>query len=398
MAEVGKFLFVTMDFGGNVPPALGLVRHLAARGHSLRVIADRPLRARVESAGGVFKAAPPALEWDEKKGRAAEDNIEFFMRQRDGAELAEAVLAEVEREPADVLVVDCMLRNASAAAEAAQGPFATLLHYRYGWAVEGPPDLEAWEGIRNRLNETRRRVGVPTLASSPEEPPAVQSWEASDIVLALLPREFESPGVAPPTNVVYVGPVFEEEPQVGWDSPWPADHSDPLAVVSMGTTYMHHESVVERVIEALDSLPVRTLLTLGSGLRPEDLRIPARTVVRRHVPHTAVLREANLIVTHAGMGTVNAALALGVPMLCLPFGRDQFGNASRVEALGAGRVLVREASVEQLKSAASDMIGDEHLRAGARGVADVIAGYDDGAIAVSELEALLDGRRHAATQ
>jgi hypothetical protein len=315
------------------------------------------------------------------------------MGQRDGPELAEAVVAELDREPADVLVVDCMLSNAVAAAEAARRPFAVLLHYRYGFVVEGPPDLEAWEARRHRLNETRRRVGVPPLASSLEKPPGVQSWEASDKVLALLPREFEGPDVAPPANIVYVGPVFEEEPQVNWDSPWPADHPDPLAVVSMGTTYMHHESVVERVIEALDSLPVRTLLTLGAGLRPEDVRIAARTVVRRHVPHVTVLPYADLIVTHAGMGTVNAALAHGVPMLCLPFDRDQLGNASLVEALGAGRVLDRETSVEQLKSAVSDILGDEHLRAGARRMADVIAGYDDGAIAISELEARLGSQR-----
>ncbi len=120
MSDVGQFLFVTMDFGGNVPPVLGLVRRLAARGHTVRVLADRPLRARIASAGEVFKPIPSALEWDETKGRAIEDNLQFFMGQRFDAPLAEAVLAEVEREPTDVLAVDCMLRNAIAAAEAAR--------------------------------------------------------------------------------------------------------------------------------------------------------------------------------------------------------------------------------------------------------------------------------------
>ena len=385
MSDVGRFLFVTMDFGGNVPPIVGLVRRLAARGHAVRVLADRPLRARVESAGGAFKPVPSALEWDETKGRAIEDNLEFFFGQRFDAPLAEAVLAEVEREPADVLVVDCMLRNALAAAEAARRPFAVLLHMRYGFMVEGLPDPKAWEVTRNRHNETRRHVGVPPL----EGPPSVGGWKASETVLALLPREFEDPSLALPTNVRYVGPVFEEDRLQGdWDSPWPPDHPDPLIVVSLGTTYMHHETVVERVLEALESLPVRTLLTLGSGLRQEEIRVPPRAVVRRYVPHDTVLRHAALIVTHAGMGTINAALTHGVPMLCLPFGRDQPGNASRVEALGAGRAIARDASVEQVRSAVSDILRDERFRAGAQRMAEVIAGYDDGALAISELEGL----------
>ena len=151
---------------------------------------------------------------------------------------------------------------------------------------------------------------------------------------------------------------------------------------------MHHEAVVDRVLEALESLPVRTLLTLGSGLRQEEVRVPPRAVVRRYVPHDTVLRDAALIVTHAGMGTINAALTRGVPMLCLPFGRDQPGNASRVEALGAGRAIARDASVEQVRSAVSDILRDERFRAGAQRMAEVIAGYDDGALAISELEGL----------
>ena len=59
----------------------------------------------------------------------------------------------------------------------------------------------------------------------------------------------------------------------------------------------------------------------------------------RFVPHGEVLPHASLVVTHAGMGTVMSALSHGVPLLCLPLGRDQFFNAAMVERLGAGRAL-----------------------------------------------------------
>jgi MGT family glycosyltransferase len=385
---MSDFLFATMDFGGNVQPILGLVRKLVANGHAVRVLADRPLRTRIESAGGKFKALPSAVEWDATNGRAVEDNFEFFDHQRYDPPVPEAVLAELERQPADALALDCMLRSAFAAGEVAGRPFAVLLHLRYGFLAQRPPDPSAWQAARARLNETRRLVGASQLAPSISESPSVQSFKASDIVLALIPRELENPGDEPPANITYVGPIFEEEPQGDWDSPWPADRSDPLVVVSLGTTYMHHETVVERVLEALERLQVRTLLTLGSGLQPGELRIPARTVVRRYVPHRTVLRHAALTITHAGMGTINAALAHGVPMVCLPFGRDQPGNADRVEALGAGRAIDRDASVEEIRAAAADTMRDERIRGGARRIAEVIAGYHDGALAISELERL----------
>lgn len=75
-------------------------------------------------------------------------------------------------------------------------------------------------------------------------------------------------------------------------------------------------------------------------------------------------------------------------MVCLPFGRDQPGNADRVEALGAGRAIDRDASVEEIRAAAADTMRDERIRGGARRMAEVIAGYHDGALAISELERL----------
>ena len=41
------------------------------------------------------------------------------------------------------------------------------------------------------------------------------------------------------------------------------------------------------------------------------------------------------VVTHAGHGTVLKTLAAGVPMVCMPMGRDQKDNTVRVLRLGA---------------------------------------------------------------
>ena len=82
-----------------------------------------------------------------------------------------------------------------------------------------------------------------------------------------------------------------------------------------------------------------------------------------------------------------SALSHGVPLLCLPLGRDQFFNAAMVERLGAGRALPGDADVRTLAEGLREMLGDDATRAGAKAMAIVIAGYGGAADAVGEIDA-----------
>jgi UDP:flavonoid glycosyltransferase YjiC (YdhE family) len=102
----------------------------------------------------------------------------------------------------------------------------------------------------------------------------------------------------------------------------------------------------------------------------------------------AVALQASLVVTHAGRGTVMSSLAAGVPLLCIPFGRDQFYNAARVEALRVGAVAPREASPETLRAAVEALLANGEIRSAAARFATVIRGYANGEPAVQAVEAL----------
>jgi UDP:flavonoid glycosyltransferase YjiC (YdhE family) len=101
------------------------------------------------------------------------------------------------------------------------------------------------------------------------------------------------------------------------------------------------------------------------------------------LPHTAV------VVTHAGLGTVMAALIHGVPLLCLPMGRDQGVNSERVVACGAGRTISRDATSEEIRSAISDVLDSPKYRQRARRMAGIIKREADGSMVVPLLEGLL---------
>ena len=50
-ANGSRFLFITWDGGGNIPPELAIARRLVARGHGVRFLCDPTLEAEVCAAG-----------------------------------------------------------------------------------------------------------------------------------------------------------------------------------------------------------------------------------------------------------------------------------------------------------------------------------------------------------
>jgi UDP:flavonoid glycosyltransferase YjiC (YdhE family) len=104
-------------------------------------------------------------------------------------------------------------------------------------------------------------------------------------------------------------------------------------------------------------------------------------------PHAPLLDRAACAITHGGMGATQKALARGVPVCAVPFGRDQLEVARRVEVARAGtRLPAKRLSPQRLRAAVKEAIGCEE---GARRIA---VGYREagGPVAAADaLEALI---------
>jgi len=134
-------------------------------------------------------------------------------------------------------------------------------------------------------------------------------------------------------------------------------------------------------------MPVRGLVTLGD-IRGLTATAPPNVTVVGSAPHSAVLPNSSAVVCHGGHGTVMKALAYGLPLVVMPFGRDQMDNGARIEVAGAGIVLSPSSGPGRIADAIRRVLEEPRFRSGAERMAEIIARDVRADRAVSEMEAL----------
>jgi UDP:flavonoid glycosyltransferase YjiC (YdhE family) len=416
-----------LAFSGNAQPQLAVTRRLVERGHEVRVLAHRAAGERVRATGAelvAFEQVKPDLDLSRRETDSLRD---WESRTRFGASLRLvrnglfAFVVAVNRECAarlaewrpEVVAYDWMLTGAGVAAEGAGLPAAALVHCPYPYPHPGaPPPYLGLRPLGGPLGRVRdgllaagqrrtldRGVSLLNKARAEQRLAPLAHWQeqllrAQEIHMLTAP-ELDLGGVGLPAQARYVGPAFEPYERE-WDSPWPAANEDPLVVVSLSTSYMNQAPLAQRILDALAPLPVRALLTSGPALAGESLRLPANARAVAYVAHRSVFPHAALVISHAGWQTINAALADGVPLVCIPDGRDQPDNAARVLACGAGVRESKRASPERLRAAIERALADGRLRERARAMAGALARSDGASASAEALERLAAGAREGA--
>ena len=380
---MGRYLIVTWDGAGNLVPTLGITRTLVERGHDVRMIGHDTIAERCSDVGARFVPLTQGQGWD-----AMDDPNDFEAEVKLMIEelcfsttIARDLAQELAREPADAVLVDCMLFTAIDVALASGTPTAALFHTPYT-IFRGGPLVEMFAPGLAIANAHRTGLGLPAIERLGD------IHDACDYAMVAAPKEFE-PDVPDAANVLRIGPVLDAPPlSREIDQVDVRDGSTPLVLVSLSTSEQGQADLLQRCVDAVAQLPVRAIVTTGPSIDPTSVKAGANTRVVRYVPHAEILASASLVITHAGLGTTMAALGRGVPLLCTPMGRDQFFNAEQVQALGAGRMLMPDASAEAIAQAATDILGDARFTAGAKQMAVAIGGYGGAAAAVTALESL----------
>lgn len=232
--------------------------------------------------------------------------------------------------------------------------------------------------MRPALNAIRTRVGLPPIATLDE-------WfRRPPLLLYMTAEPFEYPRRDWPQNVLMIGPCAWDPPAD--PPPWLQQTTGPIVLVNTSTEFQDDGRLVQTALDALAEEPVTVVATLPAG-DPNSLQVPANARVERFIPHRPILERAACAITHGGMGSTQKALAHGVPVCAVPFGRDQHEVARGVECARAGtRLPARRLRPDRLRAKVKEAMT---LTAGARRIAAAYTATGGPAAAADAIESRL---------
>jgi UDP:flavonoid glycosyltransferase YjiC (YdhE family) len=320
---------------------LALGRRLAERGHAVTYETWERWRDHVVEAGMEFVPAPeyPVFPTQEQPLQPYEAVVRATVPTREAISarqpdvvvhdiltLAPALAAELELIPTATLVPH--LYPVSAPGFAPYSIGARLPHTRVGvrfWGMFERPLESGLRQGRDELNETRRRLGLPPVER-------LHGGLSPDLCLVATFPQLEYPREWP-ASVHVVGPMLWEPPAPS--VPPPRGHA-PLVVVAPSTSHDPGQELIRSALEGLRHLDVRVLASLNRRPPVTSIRTGAGARLVNWMSYSEAMRDASLVICHAGHGTVVRALECGVPVLAVPHSGDMAENAARLDWAGLG--------------------------------------------------------------
>jgi MGT family glycosyltransferase len=378
---------------GHLLPMSAVLSELSRRGHSVHL---RTLSGGVaigRALGFDTGAIDPGIEaitqddWQGSNPMAAlKISVSVFGRRAE-RELGDLAGAAADVKP-DALLIDVNCWGALSSAEAGDLPWASFCPYTPLLHSPGVPPfglgLKPLPGALGHMRDAAaravllgplERVGRPPL-NAVRTTVGLASVKSMDEFLRRAPLMLVASGMPFQYSqtdwgeaVHMIGPCAVD-PAVDVAPEWLSEIERPIVLVTTSSEQQGDAELVSTAIAALADEPVHVVATMPAQ-QPHEFNSPANATVRKFIPHGTVLSRAICAVTHGGMGATQKALDHGVPVCVVPYGRDQFEVARRVEVARCGtRLPAKKLTASRLREKVRDAMT---MADGARRVAEGFA-------------------------
>ena len=370
---MSKIVFFCIPAHGHTNPTLGVVRELVSRGHEVWYYSYNMMREKIESAGATFISCD---DYDTEQKLSVKDSarvgkdLVFSTKILVDTTLAldDKVCKEMAELKPDCIVADSMALWGKAVALKLGIP---LISSTTTFAFNKHSAKIMKQGIGDLF---KMLFAIPKTAGQVNRLKA-KGYPIKNI-LDIIGNDEKT------HTIVYTSPQFqpysatfsEKYAFVGPSVRSAIDKiekkRDKLIYISMGTVNNDMMPFYKTCISAFKNTDYQIIMSVGNLVSIEDFgELPENISVFSHVDQIAVLKEADVFVSHSGMNSVNESLYFEVPLVMLPQTTEQKGVAERVLELGAG-IKLDKLDGDSLISAVNQILIDSTYKKNAEKIAE----------------------------
>ena len=369
---MSKIVFFCIPAHGHTNPTLGVVKELVSRGHQVWYYSYNGMREKIEGAGATFVSCDA---YDQERKLNTKDSA------RVGKDLAfstkllvdttltldDAVCIEMAKLSPDCIVADSMALWGKAVAMKLGIPFVssttTFAFNRHSARVmkQGAGDFIKMLLSMPKINKQVKRLqekGYPVKSILD----IIGTDEDAHTIVYTSP-EFQPCADTFSDKFAFVGPSIR-----------PATEEiekkrDKLIYISMGTVNNDMKTFYKACISAFADTEYQVILSVGNLVSARELgKLPENVSVFPHVDQIAVLKKADVFVSHCGMNSVSESLYFKVPLVMLPQTNEQKGVCERVLELGAG-IKPKKMEGDAVLNAVNQILNNDSYRKNAEKIA-----------------------------
>ena len=370
---MSKIVFFCIPAHGHTNPTLGVVKELVARGHEVWYYSYNIMKEKIESHGAQFISCD---DYDTEHKLKQKDttrlgkDLAFSTKILVDTTLAldEKVCREMAKLKPDCIVADSMALWGKAVALKMGIPFVS--------------STTTFAFNNHSAKIMKQGIGdlVKMLFSIPKTSKQVKRLKEKGYpvknILDIIGNDDNT------HTIVYTSPQFQPcsetfSEKYSFVGPSVRDSCEEiekkrekLIYVSMGTVNNNMMPFYKICISALANTDYQVIVSVGNLVSMEDFgELPENVSVFSYIDQIAVLKKADVFISHCGMNSVSESLYFEVPLVMFPQTTEQKGVAERVLELGAGIKLDKPEANSILK-AVGQIFDDSTFKKNAKKIAE----------------------------
>ena len=359
---MSKIIFFSIPAHGHTNPTIPVVQQLVNNGHEVWYYSFNEFQEKIEGAGARFigcDAYLPPMSPEELEKKVGKDFAALIEMVVDTTIAMDAqVCREVKDFGPDCIVSDSVCFWGKLFAKKLEIPFicsTTTFAFNQHTArlmKRGFKELIGMFTGMPRINKKIKQLnnygyGIKNFIA------LIQNDNFTDTIVYTV-RAFQPMADTFSDRYVFVGPSIREAVTAAMPK-----NDRKKIYISLGTVLNQNVDFYKNCFSAFQDEAVDVVMAVGEKTDISSLgKIPDHFTVVPRVDQLAVLKQADVFITHCGMNSVNESIYFSVPMVLFPLHSEERAVANRAAELGVG-VKLKNGQPAQIKEAVNTILTNE---------------------------------------